>query len=62
MNIYFDFIYIIKQSVFNMDELKRNVKGFTALSKHLVRGSFGGKDTALLTPSARSLSNNAAKQ
>jgi radical SAM superfamily enzyme YgiQ (UPF0313 family) len=52
----------IKQSAFNMDELKRNVKGFTALSKHLVRGSFGGKDTALLTPDARSLSNNSAKQ
>ena len=56
----------LKQSMFDMNEFKRNVKGFTTLSKFLLRGSFGGDDTSVVSPtpgttSARSLSNNAIK-
>ena len=50
----------LKQSMFDYNEFKRNVKGFATLSKFLLRGSFGGDDTSVVT-SARSLSNNSIK-
>ena len=50
----------LKQSMFDYNEFKRNVKGFASLSKFLLRGSFGGDDTSVVT-SARSLSNNSIK-